>query len=101
MADEGFELVVCGRDFGEAPELFELSNLLVLTKREIEVLRQVSREVLELQKQTDKVFTTFNKPDGTIVSYFRPAKPASFVNINTTTNSVKTDNTEEAEQSEI
>jgi hypothetical protein len=67
MADEGFDIVMCERDIDDT--LPELA----------------------------RTFTTFNKPDGTISSYFKPAKPARSANANTGA----TDNTEEAEQSEI
>jgi hypothetical protein len=98
--------VVCGKNFESEPELSklfelsELSELPILTESEVKVLRQISKEIFELQKQTDKVFTTFNKPDGTIISYIKPAKPTESVNINTDINSVKIDNTEDAAQTE-
>ncbi|MFA5392822.1 MAG: hypothetical protein WC306_04060, partial [Candidatus Paceibacterota bacterium] len=106
LADDGFDIVVCGKNFESEPELSklfelsELSELPILTESEVKVLRQISKEIFELQKQTDKVFTTFNKPDGTIISYIKPAKPTESVNINTDINSVKIDNTEDAAQTE-
>ncbi|MFA5153597.1 MAG: hypothetical protein WC554_13620, partial [Clostridia bacterium] len=113
LADDGFDIVVCGKDFGSEPELSELP---ILTESEIETLRQATKKIYEqselqqkiqdgkkiqaaareenhrLMKQ-EKTFTIFNIPNGTIISYIKPAKPTESVNINTDINNVKIDNT--------